>query len=319
MDPAGGRWRHGEDLIATVGAANWLALHRLILRQIRFSDEPAVLLHLFGNLVGNRPFVEGVRAMLRNQLQAFGKVLLHQLIALLQRLSVFPEDRLAVFMVRNDFAAVGFKVIGQGVVHHKAVACQLNGRLDHFVQRHRAVFFQRQREACDGARRAGRKVRGQRFFTVRVALIVKEHIAGGLSWRHFAEVDSRRLPVFGAQHHKAAAAQIPRLRVCYRQRIADRHRGIYRITALFENIDAHFRCQRIHRGHHPVRGPHGMKHIFLHAIRDRRSRRRVSRHAKCTACHQRSDGDPAQKGWFHHYCSPGEGSHIPRLSLVHNS
>ncbi len=50
--------------------------------------------------------------MLRNQLQAFGKVLLHQLIALLQRLSVFPEDRLAVFMVRNDFAAVGFKVIG---------------------------------------------------------------------------------------------------------------------------------------------------------------------------------------------------------------
>ncbi|TAT59404.1 hypothetical protein EGM92_33230, partial [Enterobacter cloacae] len=26
--------------------------------------------------------------------------------------------------------------------------------------------------------------------------------------------------------------------MCYRQRIADRHRGIHRITALFENIDA---------------------------------------------------------------------------------
>ena len=133
MNAPGRRRRHGEDLVPAVGAANRLALHRLVVRQIRFGDEPAVLLHLFRNLVGNRPFVEGVRAVLRNQLQAFGEVLLHQLIALLQRLAIFPEDRLAVFVIRNDFATVGFEVVCQRVIHHKALPRQLDGRLHHLV------------------------------------------------------------------------------------------------------------------------------------------------------------------------------------------
>ena len=176
MNAPGRRRRHGEDLVPAVGAANRLALHRPVVRQIRFGDEPAVLLHLFRNLVGNRPFVERVRTVLRNQLQAFGEVLLHQLIALLQRFTVFPEDRLAVFVIRDDFAAVGFEVVRQGVIHHKALPRQLDSRLHHLVQRHRAVFFQRQREARNGARRAGGQVRGQGFFTVRVALVIEEHV-----------------------------------------------------------------------------------------------------------------------------------------------
>lgn len=184
--------------------------------------------------------------MLRNQLQAFGEVLLHQPVALLQRLTVFPEDGLAVFVIRNDFAAVGLEVVRQRIVYHKAVARQLDSRLHHLVQRHRAVFLQRQREARNGARRAGGEMRGQRFFAVRVTLVVEEHIAGRLGRRHLAEVNGRRFAVFSAQHHKAAAAQVPRLRMRYRQRIADGDSCIHRVTALPENIDAHFCCQRIH-------------------------------------------------------------------------
>ena len=176
VNAPGRRRRHGEDLVPAVGAANRLALHRPVVRQIRFGDEPAVLLHLLCNLVGNRPFVESVRTVLRNQLQAFGEVLLHQLIALLQRFTVFPEDGLAVFVIRNDFAAIGLEIVRQRIVYHKAVARQLDGRLHHLVQRHRAVFFQRQREARNGARRAGGQVRGQGFFTVRVALVIEEHV-----------------------------------------------------------------------------------------------------------------------------------------------
>ena len=162
-------------------------------------------------------------------------------------------------------------------------------------------------------------MRGQGFFAVRVTLVVEEHIAGRLRRRHFSEVDGRGFAVFSAQHHKAAAAQIPRLRMRYRQRVPDRDRRIHRVTALLENIDAHLGRQRVNRGHHAVRGPHGVKNILFHAVRDGRSGGRVGRHGKCAACHQRGDGDPAQEGWFHHYCSPGEGIHIPRLSLVHNS
>ena len=162
-------------------------------------------------------------------------------------------------------------------------------------------------------------MRGQGFFTVRIALIVEEHIAGGLIRCHLTEVDGRSFTVFRAQHHKPAAAQVPRLWMRYRQCVPDRDRRIHRVTALFKNIDAHLSCQRVNRGHHAVRRPHGMKNILLHAVRDRRSGGRVGRHGKCAACHKRSDGDPAQKGLFHHYCSPGEGAYIPRLSLVHNS
>ena len=319
VNAPGRRRRHGEDLVAAIGAANRLALHRLIFRQIRFGDQPAVLLHLIRNLIGNRPLIEGIRTVFGNQFETFCEVLLHQLIALLQRLAVFPEDSLAVLMIGNNFAAVGFEVVRQRVVDDEAVARQPDGRLHHFIQRQRAVFFQRQREPRNGARRAGGKVRGQGFFTVRVALIVEEHIAGGLVRRHLTEVDGCGFTVFRAQHHKPAAAQVPRLWMRHRQRISHRDRRIHRVTALFKNIDAHLRCQRVNRGHHAVRRPHGVKNILLHAVRDRWSGGRVGRHGKCAACHQRSDGDPAQKGWFHHYCSPGEGAHIPRLSLVHNS
>ena len=319
MNAAGRRRRHRENVIAAIASVNRLTLDGLVLREIRFGDKPTVLLHLFGNLVGNRPFVERIRAVLRDQLQTFRQVLLHQLIALLQRFAVFPEDSLAVFVIRNHFAAIGFKIVSQGVIHHKTFAGELNRRLYHFVERQGAIFFQRQGEACDGARRTGGEMRGQGFFAVRVALIVKEHIAGSLSGGHLTEVDGGGFAVFGPQHHKAAAAQVPRLRMRHRQRIAHRDCRIHRITALPENIDAHFRCQRIHRRHHTLRCPHGMKNIFLHAVRNWRSRWRVGRHAKCAACHQRGDRYPAQKRWFHHYCSPGEEGHIPRLSLVHNS
>ena len=73
---------------------------------------------------------------------------------------------------------------------------------------------------------------GQRFLTVRIALIVEKHIAGGLFRGHLAEVDCRGITVFGSQHHKPAAADITGLRMGDRQRVAHRHGSIHRIAAL---------------------------------------------------------------------------------------
>ncbi|MNV26630.1 hypothetical protein D3C71_1177550 [compost metagenome] len=149
------------------------------------------------------------------------------------------------------------------------------------------------------------------FFTVRIPLIVEEHIARCLIWRHFAEVDGRGIAVFGAQQHKAPATEIPRLRMRYRQGITHGDGGVDGITALFENIHADLRSHRINGRHHPLLRPHGMENIFFHAVGDWRCGRRIRRHGKCAAGHQRSDRYPAQKRWFYHCCSPGEGSQIP--------
>ncbi len=196
-------------------------------------------------------------------------------------------------MVGEHFAAVGFQIVGQRVVDLKTVARQLDGGLHHFVQRQGAVLIQRQREARDGAGCAGRQMGGEGFFAVSVALIVEEHVARGLGRCHFAEIDRGRHTIFGAQHHKTAAAEVTRLRVRHRQRIADGHRRIHRVTALLEDIHPDLRGEGIHRRDHPLLRPHGMEHILFHAVRDRRGSRRIRCHAKRTACRQGSNRYPA--------------------------
>ena len=120
-----------------------------------------MLFHLVSDLVGDGPFIEGLRAVLGNQLQALTEILLHQPVALFQRLAVLPEDRFTVFMLRDHFAAIGLQIVRQRIVNDKALFCQLNRRADHFVQRHGAVFFQGERETGDAAWRAGGQMRSQ--------------------------------------------------------------------------------------------------------------------------------------------------------------
>ena len=107
---------------------------------------------------------------------------------------------------------------------------------------------------------------GQRFFTVRITLIVKEHIARGVSRCHFAKVDRRGFTVFGSQQHKATTAQIPGLWMCHRQRISHGDSGIHGVPPLFKNIHANLRCHRIYRGHHSLLRTYGMEHIFFHTV-----------------------------------------------------
>ncbi|VGO85843.1 hypothetical protein SB00033_00399 [Klebsiella quasivariicola] len=66
VDPAGGRRRHGVDLIPAIFTANRRALDGFIAGEIGFGDKPAMLFHLVSDLLGNGPFIEGVRAVLGN-------------------------------------------------------------------------------------------------------------------------------------------------------------------------------------------------------------------------------------------------------------
>ncbi|CNU05739.1 Uncharacterised protein [Salmonella enterica subsp. enterica serovar Bovismorbificans] len=75
-------------------------------------------------------------------------------------------------------------------------------------------------------------MRRQRLFRIGVTLIVEEHITGRGSRRHFTKINRRRVTVFGTQQHKTTTAQITRLRMRHRQRIAHGDGGIHGITAL---------------------------------------------------------------------------------------
>ena len=55
-------------------------------------------------------------------------------------------------------------------------------------------------------------------------------------------------------HHEAAAADIAGARIGHRQREADRDRGIHRVAAALQNVDADARRQRLLRHHHAVLG-----------------------------------------------------------------
>ena len=52
--------------------------------------------------------------------------------------------------------------------------------------------------------------------------------------------------------HKTAAADIAGARIAHRERKSDRDRGVDRIAALFQNVDADARRQRLLRHHHAV-------------------------------------------------------------------
>ena len=79
-------------------------------------------------------------------------------------------------------------------------------------------------------------MRCQRLFRIGVALLIEEHVAGRASRGHFTKINRRGVSVFGSQQHEPTAAQIARLRMRHRQRVANGYSGINGISALFQNI-----------------------------------------------------------------------------------
>ena len=70
VDAARARRRHRDDLVAEEGAADRRALLRLIRREIRLRDEPAVRRHVGGDAIGDPPRVEHIRTVGRDGAQA---------------------------------------------------------------------------------------------------------------------------------------------------------------------------------------------------------------------------------------------------------
>ena len=97
----------------------------------------------------------------------------------------------------------------------------------------------------------------------------------------------------------------------HRQRVTHRHGGIYRVTALFQNINAHAGRGGIHRRHHSLLLAHRVEGIGFNAVGDG-GRFRLWRggHAKTASSDQRRNSGPARKLRLTHHYSPGKMADI---------
>ena len=111
----------------------------------------------------------------------------------------------------------------------------------------------RQRQPRHRAGHADRERGVARFPRVGLALLVEEDVARGRRRRGLAVVDRDVGVLAGAvDHHVAAAADIAGARIGHRHRKAGRDRGVDRVAAFCQNLDADLRRARLLRDHHAV-------------------------------------------------------------------
>src|SRR5216684_7384267 len=101
-----------------------------------------------------------------------------------------------------------------------------------------AISFQSESEAGDSSRDSNRLVADDGSFFVEFAVFSDVHVAGGLTWSHFAIIEEGGFAVGQANQHEAAAADVARGRLDHSKRESHSHRRIHRVTAALKDFDS---------------------------------------------------------------------------------
>ena len=137
----------------------------------------------------------------------------------------------------------------------KPLLRQLDRRREQVGERElaRAVFLMRQRQPRHGAGHADGEPGVARLLRVGIALARRGTCRRGGGRRGLAVVDGGVAVAFGeVDHHEAAAADIAGARIGHGQRKADRDRGVDRVAAAVEDLDADAGGAAFLRHHHAV-------------------------------------------------------------------
>ena len=81
---AGGRLRHGDNLISAIGTANCRANDRLIAFKIIDRDDAACALNSFGEFLRDGASIESLRPMRSDRFKCCGQIGLNEFVVLLQ-------------------------------------------------------------------------------------------------------------------------------------------------------------------------------------------------------------------------------------------
>ena len=136
-------------------AADRGALFDLVAGEIVAAHEAAGLLHALDEQVAQRPTVQRLLALLRDESQRLGVLRLHQPLARLQRRAIGQEQRGGELVLRQVGAGIldAVREIGR---HRKAAGGVADGGRHHVGQAHRAEALQRQAPGAQRARRRDR-------------------------------------------------------------------------------------------------------------------------------------------------------------------
>ena len=254
--PTGTRRRHGNDLVAPIGARHGCPFRRLIGRQVGFVDQSAVRRHFVGDQLGRGAFVESVAPLITHAGEGLGEIAQHELLAFCVGL--------AVLVVRRDRGGIRRKPRlcalerrRQSAGHREAVARQLYCRVDERRPRRLAVLLVRMREASHGTWHAHALVRVVVNARRVGAGAVGEHVRRGAGRRLLAEVDGGGLAAGETHHHESAAADIAGGGVGHRQRKAGGNGGVDCIATIGQHVATGLAGDGAGRNDHALRGVHG--------------------------------------------------------------
>ena len=244
--------------MAAIGAAHRPADERSIGLEVVGGHDPAGGLHGGRDLLRDRALVERARAVCANRFQRVGEVALHERVAGAERFAVRLEENLRRRRPARHARAGARQQVGGVVLDREAVAGERDRGRDQLGEREAAgaVAAVGQREARHRARHADAERGKARQLRIGVALLVEEHGARRRRRRGLAVVDGDlaklALGVGEMDHHVAAAADVAGARIGHRHGEAGGDRGVHRVAAALEHIDADARGARLLRHHHAV-------------------------------------------------------------------
>ena len=280
VDAAGAGGRHGHHLVAAVAAADRRALFHLVAGEVSLVDQAAVARHFRHDLVGDAALIKGFWPLFRDQAQRLSQIALHQLFACAQRAAVAEKHRAAA-VPSAQIVFFHFQHFRQRLRHREALLRQLHRRSNHLGQRQAAPALLGVSQPGHRAGHAHRQVGVQRPAVNYLALSIQIHVAAGLGRRDLAEIQRNVAAALGVvQNHKAAAAQVAGVGQRHRQRKAHGHRGVYRVAALAQDVQAHLGGQALLGGHHAVASVDRVENIVVVIVFDLRRRRRAQRQGR---------------------------------------
>ena len=247
---SGRRRRHGKEPVAPVRARKRGALHGLVGSKVFHRDPSAAARHLCGDQFSGLAFVEPGPAPVPDSPEDLRKVLLHKAFTRFIALTRvgFREVLRGAFELRKG---VALRIQSRRIppAQQESFLRKANRRSHHLRQWEATIFFVRHDQPCRRTRHARGKVSQPAQLGNGLPLVVEIHVPVGCGGRLLAIVDGSYfrggrflafVPVRKTDHHKTAAADVPRRRIRNRQRKPGGHCRIHCIAALLEYLHTGF-------------------------------------------------------------------------------
>ena len=296
-DPPRARRRHRDDLVTSIGAADWLSLFGLVRREIVLGNEAAVRFHVVGDAVGDPSCVKSLGSVVGDCAQRLREIAKYQAIsrrpvtAARLRVSCNRHRKLGHASMQLTVQRAG-KRLRQG----ESVFRQTDRRHDDLPPWKLAEPLVRQLQPSNGAGHAGRQITGSRQAAVDLAVGAEVHRASRFQRCFLPIVERGDLTRGRSDDHEAPSADVSGRGMGHRQSESGRDGCVDGISSGCERSGASVARRR--RDAHDESVPGGHAEVFGRPDR-------TFGYDECNN-HERDE-------WFHVDSSPGRPQPVPTV------